>query len=179
MTETDPRRVDEPMSPEEARVPEVTTRLYPGCLFFEWMRKYNTQYIHVFKPVESDIRAQEETVRQRCPALYPLSRDPSIRFIQLEMQAIQDRCDARRMTWRDSGGCAAWPPKMGDLISREVRDQGLDVCAPRIEIVPELDAWNIEFEGGSLSEERIERLVDAIVEAFGNLRIKWPREIFE
>lgn len=185
MTETDPRHidesmsVDEPMSPEEARVPDVMTRLYPSILFFEWMQKYDTQYIHIFKPVEADVRVQEANIRHRCPALYPLSRDPNIRFIQLEMQTAQDRCDARRMTWRDAGGCAAWPIQMGDLISKSVRDQGLDVRVSRIELIPELDAWNIEFSDGILSEERIERLIEAVVRAFNDLGVKWPREIFE
>jgi hypothetical protein len=177
--DVDPIRADEPMVPEEARVPDMTTRLYPGRLFFEWMEKYDTQYLHIFKPVEADIRAQEGIIRDRCQALYPLSEDPNIRFVQLEMQALQDRCDARRITWRDAGGCAAWPEAMGSLLSSVLHLHGLTVLKPRIEFVPELDAWDVEFRGMSLPEKRIHKLIEGIVEAFENLGVTWPKEIFE
>jgi len=157
-------------------VPKVSGRLFDGKLFFEFMKKDGSLFLHIFKPVEAAIRKVESEIRARCPALMPLSEDPVERRLQLYLQAEQERCDSRRMVWKEN---VKWPD-IGSLIEEAIKDNRFNVFDYKIEFIEEMDGWNIMFyEADSVSEDKTDDLINSIVEKFTGLKLKWPREIFE
>jgi hypothetical protein len=158
-----------------SQVPAVSGRLFDGKLFFEFMRKDSDLFIHIYKPVEAAIRKAESEIRARCPALFPLSEDPVQKRLQLYLQAEQERCDARRMAWREN---VQWPD-IGKLLEEAIKDKKFNVFDSRIEFVEEVDGWNIVFYKADIDEDKIDELIDSIVGKFAKLKVKWPREIFQ
>lgn len=165
-------------TPQKADVPPTEVQLYPKKLMFEVVKKDGTLFIHVFKPVEKEIREREEWIREQCPALYPLSEDLGERRLQLAMQKEQEKCDARRMAWRDGGGQAAWPV-MSDILLQVANDTGLGQLDGVIEFTRDMDAWVVALKkGDELSDARIKRFMDGVVAEFDKLKVKWPPEIW-
>jgi hypothetical protein len=159
-----------------AKTPEHQAILIRDQLLIEWLRKEENLYIHLYKPVEADIRIMEAETRRDFPPMYPPSRDNRIRSQQYEALDRQAFCDTRRETWRTAGGPARWPDLM-ELLDRAIKVTGLEHFQRQIEFTPPLDAWGIVFRNGArLPEKRVKRLIDEIASSFISLGIRWPAE---
>jgi hypothetical protein len=158
------------------KVPAVSGRLFDGKLFLEFMKKDGDLFLHIFKPVEAAIRKAESEIRARCPALYPTSENAAERRLQLYLRAEQERCDARRMAWRED---VVWPD-IGDLIKEAIDTLKFSTFDNKLEFVEEMDGWNITFyKAEDIPEEKVDDLINEIVDRFSDLKFKWPRERFQ
>lgn len=167
------------MTPEKATSPEVKSILYDPHLLIEWLRNHGDLHVHIYKPVEADIRRQEDRVRQMCESLYTPSDDPREREQQAQAQVLQERCDARRMAWREGGGDARWPD-IEEFLDVCVREAGLHKFRHEIEFQHDLDSWGIRFyQADAVPDTRVRKLTDDIAARFAELGTRWPPEIFE
>lgn len=159
-----------------ATVPEIQGHLIEDALFIDVVRKDGCLHVHVFKPVEFEIRKQEAWIRTQCEALHPLSRDPIIRGNQIRLQKVQDRCDARREAWREGGGDARWPD-IHDLLQQALATVGMNVFSPAVEFISMMDGWNITlYRAEDVPDNSVSALIKEVGSRFRKLGVMWPRE---
>lgn len=189
--------VDRPSRPSAVSEPQTIDVVVHADrrLFFEWMRVDDRLIVHIYKPVEADIRAEERAITTACAAvdarrqtpvgdrLAAVTREfyrPPTTELAVSRQLDQlerrwGRQASRRITWRDG---RRWP-EIGGLLDAQVTAVGMDVFDVDVAYVWEADSWVLTFaRAAHVGDRRVRRLVTAIVSAWDDLKFRWPKEHF-
>lgn len=131
-------------------------------------------HLHIYKPVEQQIREEEQRIRDVDIPPWPESKDSNIAKIQEGLKKRIDKCEARRQAWRESP-LSQWPD-IGELIEECVAKCKLSSYKGRIEFTKEADSWSLRLDDvGILPGLKQRELSTALMDELQEF-LSWPEE---
>lgn len=171
----------EPISQETKFVKECSApnvdAITEKSVFTEWIEKDDVAHVHIFKPIEHEIRLQEFEAKKLCDAPWPISSDPITKRKQMMCQQQLEAAAVRRETWTS----VRWPD-LRSTITQAIQAEGMDVFDYNVDFVPEMDGWHIAFEEARIiPKAKLDKFVESLVSHIsGYFEFKsweWPKEI--